>query len=178
MKHGVARFSIWEVPASIRRCGTPLKEECLLSGPRPTNSAYALAKIAGLEMCRHYRAQYGVLFTRPCRPTFMVRATIITPTILCPPALIRRFHEAKEKNLAEVCIWGLEAQARIAPRRRPSRRFAAFARCGGSARLGKLVREDQTILELAKLVKEVIGYTGKITHDLSKPDGTPIKGWT
>ena len=91
-----------------QRCGTTLEEECLLSGPlEPTNSAYALAKIAGLEMCRHYRAQYGVLFHSAMPTNLYGPGDNYHPDnshVL--PALIRRFHEAKEKNLAEVCIWG------------------------------------------------------------------------
>ena len=93
------------------------------------------------------------------------------------PALIRRFHEAKEKNLAEVCIWGTGK-----PRRELLHaddlaegllHLLAVEDPPDWVNLGSGV--DQTILELAKLVKDVVGYTGEITHDLSKPDGTPIK---
>ena len=88
-KHGVARFlNLGSSCIYPRDAEQPLREECLLSGPlEPTNSAYALAKIAGLEMCRHYRAQYGVLFHSAMPTNLYGPATIITPTILmsCPP---------------------------------------------------------------------------------------------
>ena len=151
----------------------------MLSGPlEPTNSAYALAKIAGLEMCRHYRAQYGVLFHSAMPTNLYGPGDNYHPDnshVL--PALIRRFHEAKEKNLAEVCIWGTGK-----PRRELLHaddlaegllHLLAVADPPDWVNLGS--GEDQTILELAKLVKDVVGYTGEITHDLSKPDGMPIK---
>ena len=108
-KHGVVRFlNLGSSCIYPRDAEQPLREECLLSGPlEPTNSAYALAKIAGLEMCRHYRAQYGVLFHSAMPTNLYGPGDNYHPDnshVL--PALIRRFHEAKEKNLAEVCIWG------------------------------------------------------------------------
>ena len=179
-KHGVARFlNLGSSCIYPRDAEQPLREECLLSGPlEPTNSAYALAKIAGLEMCRHYRAQYGVLFHSAMPTNLYGPGDNYHPDnshVL--PALIRRFHEAKEKNLAEVCIWGTGK-----PRREL---LHADDLAEGLLHLLEVEDppdwvnlgsgEDQTILELAKLVKEVVGYTGEITHDLSKPDGTPIK---
>lgn len=179
-KHGVARFlNLGSSCIYPRDAEQPLREECLLSGPlEPTNSAYALAKIAGLEMCRHYRAQYGVLFHSAMPTNLYGPGDNYHPDnshVL--PALIRRFHEAKEKNLAEVCIWGTGK-----PRREL---LHADDLAEGLLHLLEVEDppdwvnlgsgEDQTILELAKLVKDVVGYTGEITHDLSKPDGTPIK---
>ena len=179
-KHGVVRFlNLGSSCIYPRDAEQPLREECLLSGPlEPTNSAYALAKIAGLEMCRHYRAQYGVLFHSAMPTNLYGPGDNYHPDnshVL--PALIRRFHEAKEKNLAEVCIWGTGK-----PRREL---LHADDLAEGLLHLLEVEDppdwvnlgsgEDQTILELAKLVKEVVGYTGEITHDLSKPDGTPIK---
>ena len=179
-KHGVARFlNLGSSCIYPRDAEQPLREECMLSGPlEPTNSAYALAKIAGLEMCRHYRAQYGVLFHSAMPTNLYGPGDNYHPDnshVL--PALIRRFHEAKEKNLAEVCIWGTGK-----PRRELLHaddlaegllHLLAVEDPPDWVNLGSGV--DQTILELAKLVKEVVGYTGEITHDLSKPDGTPIK---
>jgi len=179
-KHGVARFlNLGSSCIYPRDAEQPLREECLLSGPlEPTNSAYALAKIAGLEMCRHYRAQYGVLFHSAMPTNLYGPGDNYHPDnshVL--PALIRRFHEAKEKNLAEVCIWGTGKP----------RRELLHADDLAEGLLYLLTVEDppdwvnlgsgqdQTILELAELVKDVVGYTGDITHDLSKPDGTPIK---
>ena len=179
-KHGVARFlNLGSSCIYPRDAEQPLREECLLSGPlEPTNSAYALAKIAGLEMCRHYRAQYGVLFHSAMPTNLYGPGDNYHPDnshVL--PALIRRFHEAKEKNLAEVCIWGTGK-----PRREL---LHADDLAEGLLHLLEVEDppdwvnlgsgEDQTILELAKLVKDVVGYTGEITHDLNKPDGTPIK---
>ena len=179
-KHGVVRFlNLGSSCIYPRDAEQPLREECLLSGPlEPTNSAYALAKIAGLEMCRHYRAQYGVLFHSAMPTNLYGPGDNYHPDnshVL--PALIRRFHEAKEKNLAEVCIWGTGK-----PRRELLHaddlaegllHLLAVEDPPDWVNLGSGV--DQTILELAKLVKDVVGYTGEITHDLSKPDGTPIK---
>ncbi len=179
-KHGVARFlNLGSSCIYPRDAGQPLREECLLSGPlEPTNSAYALAKIAGLEMCRHYRSQYGVLFHSAMPTNLYGPGDNYHPDnshVL--PALIRRFHEAKEKNLAEVCIWGTGKP----------RRELLHADDLAEGLLHLLSVEDppdwvnlgsgrdQTILELAELVKDVVGYKGEITHDLSKPDGTPIK---
>ena len=179
-KHGVARFlNLGSSCIYPRDAEQPLREECLLSGSlEPTNSAYALAKIAGLEMCRHYRAQYGVLFHSAMPTNLYGPGDNYHPDnshVL--PALIRRFHEAKEKNLAEVCIWGTGK-----PRRELLHaddlaegllHLLAVEDPPDWVNLGS--GEDQTILELAKLVKDVVGYRGEITHDLSKPDGTPIK---
>ena len=179
-QHGVRRFlnlgSSCIYPRDARQ---PLREECLLSGPlEPTNSAYALAKIAGLEMCRHYREQYGVLFHSAMPTNLYGPGDNYHPDnshVL--PALIRRFHEAKEKNLNEVCIWGTGK-----PRREL---LHADDLAEGLLYLLELEDppdwvnlgsgEDQTILELANMVKEVVGFSGEITHDLSKPDGTPNK---
>jgi GDP-L-fucose synthase len=179
-KYGVARFlNLGSSCIYPRDAEQPLREECLLSGPlEPTNSAYALAKIAGLEMCRHYRSQYGVLFHSAMPTNLYGPGDNYHPDnshVL--PALIRRFHEAKEKNLAEVCIWGTGKP----------RRELLHADDLAEGLLHLLAVEDppdwvnlgsgrdQTILELAELVKDVVGYKGEITHDLSKPDGTPIK---
>ena len=109
MEAWVARFlNLGSSCIYPRDAEQPLKEECLLSGPlEPTNSAYALAKIAGLEMCRHYRAQYGALFHSAMPTNLYGPGDNYHPDnshVL--PALIRRFHEAKEKHLDEVCIWG------------------------------------------------------------------------
>ena len=179
-KHDVARFlNLGSSCIYPRDAEQPLREECLLSGPlEPTNSAYALAKIAGLEMCRHYRAQYGVLFHSAMPTNLYGPGDNYHPDnshVL--PALIRRFHEAKERNLNEVCIWGTGK-----PRREL---LHADDLAVGLLHLLEVEDppdwvnlgsgEDQTILELANVVKDVVGYTGEITHDLSKPDGMPIK---
>ena len=157
----------------------PLREEALLTGPlEPTNSAYALAKIAGLEMCRHYRAQYGVLF-HSAMPTNLYgpgdNYHLENSHVL--PALINRFHDSKVRALPEVCIWGSG---------KPRRELLHVDDLADGlvhllgvddppdwVNLG--TGKDQTILELADMVRDVVGFDGDITHDLSKPDGTPIK---
>ncbi len=179
-QYGVRRFlNLGSSCIYPRDAHQPLREECLLSGPlEPTNSAYALAKIAGLEMCRHYREQYGVLFHSAMPTNLYGPGDNYHPDnshVL--PALIRRFHEANEKNLNEVCIWGTGK-----PRREL---LHADDLAQGLLHLLELEDppdwvnlgsgKDQTILELANMVKEVVGFSGEITHDLSKPDGTPIK---
>jgi GDP-L-fucose synthase len=156
-----------------------LQEESLLSGYlEPTNSAYAIAKIAGLEMCRHYRSQYGVLF-HSAMPTNLYgpgdNYHLENSHVL--PALLRRFHEAKEENLNEVSIWGTGKP----------RRELLYVDDLADGLLHLLGVEnppdwvnmgtgkDQTIEELTEVVKEVVGYKGRVINDLSKPDGSPVK---
>ena len=162
-----------------REAEQPLKEESLLTGPlEPTNSAYALAKIAGLEMCRHYRKQYGVLF-HSAMPTNLYGPgdNYHAQNSHVLPALIRRFHEAKKTGQSEVCIWGTGKP----------RRELLHADDLADALLFLLsvdnppdwinvgTGRDQTILELANLVKDITGFVGEITHDLTREDGTPVK---
>ena len=157
----------------------PLKEESLLTGPlEPTNSAYALAKIAGLEMCRHYRNQYGVMFHSAMPTNLYGQGDNYHPQnshVL--PALIRRFHEAKKSGASDVLLWGTGKP----------RRELLHADDLANALLFLLsidnpphwinvgTGKDQTILELANLVKNTLGFEGEITHDLTKADGTPVK---
>ncbi len=179
-KHKVGRFlNLGSSCIYPRDAEQPLREEALLTGPlEPTNSAYALAKIAGLEMCRHYRAQYGVLFHSAMPTNLYGPGDNYHPEnshVL--PALINRFHDAKERGLPEVCIWGSGK-----PRRELLHvddladgllHLLGIENPPDWVNLG--TGKDQTILELASMVKEVVGFNGEITHDLSKPDGTPIK---
>jgi GDP-L-fucose synthase len=179
-KHRVGRFlNLGSSCIYPRDAEQPLREDALLTGPlEPTNSAYALAKIAGLEMCRHYRAQYGVLF-HSAMPTNLYgpgdNYHLENSHVL--PALINRFHDAKERGLPEVCIWGTGK-----PRREllhVDDLAAGLLHLLGVDNPPDWVNlgtgKDQTILELAKMVGEEVGFAGEITHDLSKPDGTPIK---
>ena len=162
-----------------RDANQPLEEQSLLTGSlEPTNSAYALAKIAGLEMCRHYRTQYNVMFHSAMPTNLYGPGDNYHPKnshVL--PALLRRFHEAKISGLSEVMIWGTGKP----------RRELLHADDLANAMLFLLSIDnppdwinvgtgtDQSILELANIVKVVVGYEGDITHDLSKPDGTPVK---
>lgn len=157
----------------------PLKEEYLLTGPlEPTNEPYAIAKIAGIKMCDAYRAQYGCHFIS-VMPTnlYGYNDNYHPQNSHVLPALIRRFHEAKEQNLPDVTIWGTGS---------PKREFlfaddlaeACFYLMQhydeeGLVNIG--TGEDISIKDLAVLIKGIIGYEGAIKFDTSKPDGTPRK---
>lgn len=170
----------------------PIQESSLLtSALEPTNEAYAIAKIAGLKLCAYYRAQYGVLFHSAMPTNLYGPGDNYHPEnshVL--PALIRRFHEAKEQNSAEVSVWGTGT---------PLREFLyADDAAAGILHLLELENPpdwvnlgcgtDISIGDLAMLVKKVVGFSGKLTFDTSKPDGTPRKltdisliqstGWT
>jgi GDP-L-fucose synthase len=157
----------------------PLKEEYLLTGLlEPTNEPYAIAKIAGIKMCDAYRDQYGCNFISVMPTNLYGYNDNYHPNnshVL--PALIRRFHEAKEQNAPSVIIWGTGS---------PKREFL-FAddlaeACyylmknyneAGLVNIG--TGEDLPIKDLALLIKEIIGYEGGIQFDTTKPDGTPRK---
>ncbi|HEY8781023.1 MAG TPA: GDP-L-fucose synthase [Mucilaginibacter sp.] len=157
----------------------PLKEEYLLTGPlEPTNEPYAIAKIAGIKMCDAYRAQYGCNYIS-VMPTnlYGYNDNYHPQNSHVLPALIRRFHEAKEQNAPMVTIWGTGS---------PKREFL-FAddlaeACyflmqhydeEGLINIG--TGEDISIKDLALLIKRIVGYEGGINFDTSKPDGTPRK---
>ena len=157
----------------------PLLEDSLLSGPlEPTNEPYAIAKIAGIELCNAYRAQYGCNFIS-VMPTNLYGPNdnydLQNSHVL--PALIRKFHEAKKNRAPEVVLWGTG---------NPLREFlhvddladACFFLMQtwdepGIVNIGTGV--DLPVKDLALLIKEIVGYEGKIVHDLTKPDGTPRK---
>jgi GDP-L-fucose synthase len=157
----------------------PMPESCLLTGPlEPTNEAYAIAKIAGLKLCEYYRKQHGVLF-HSAMPTNLYgpgdNYHLQNSHVL--PALIRKFHEAKEAGLAEVVAWGTGS-----PRREFLHVDDLAAACTFLLRMENppdLINigtgTDVTIRELAGLVAEVAGFKGRIAWDASKPDGTPRK---
>lgn len=157
----------------------PIKEEYLLTGElEPTNEAYAVAKIAGIKMCQSYNHQYGTSFIS-AMPTNLYGPNdnfdIENSHVL--PALIRKFHEAKEINAPSVVVWGTG---------KPRREFLHVDDLADACLFlmhryddGRLVNigsgEDLTIEELALLVKEVVGYKGEIEFDTSKPDGMARK---
>jgi GDP-L-fucose synthase len=170
----------------------PMTEECLLSGPlEPTNEAYAIAKIAGLKLCQAYRRQYG--FDAICAmPTNLYgpgdNFSVEDSHVL--PALLRRFHEAKEDGAAEVVLWGSG---------QPRREFLYVDDLADACLFLMQHYADQrpinvgwgrdlTIAELAETVARVVGFSGTMRYDASKPDGTPRKlldttrltalGWT
>jgi GDP-L-fucose synthase len=162
-----------------RLCPQPMREEYLWTGPaEPTNEPYAVAKLAGISMCRAYHDQYGVNFIS------------VLPTNLYGPndnydpqqshlmgALIRKFHEAKLQNSPQVTLWGTGT---------PRREFMFVDDAADAAVfIAKNYRgkdpvnigwgRDLTILEIARVVQSVIGYAGEVVFDASKPDGSPRK---
>ncbi len=157
----------------------PLKEEYLLTGLlEETNEPYAIAKIAGIKMCESYKRQYGCNFIS-VMPTNMYgpndNYNLNNSHVL--PALIRKFHDAKENNLPFVEMWGTGT---------PMREFLHADDLGDACVFlmntyneEKFVNigsgTDLTIKDLALLIKDIVGYTGDIKLDLSKPDGTPRK---
>ena len=157
----------------------PLHEDALLTGLlEPTNEPYAIAKIAGIKLCDAYRAQYGCHFVSVMPTNLYGPNDNYHPQhshVL--PAMIRRFHEAKQQNAPDVTIWGTGT-----PRREFLHVDDLADACyylmqhydePGLVNIG--VGEDISILELAQLVQRIVGYTGGIRHDLTKPDGTPRK---
>ncbi len=162
-----------------REAPQPMAEESLLSSAlEATNEAYAIAKIASLKLCQYYRKQYGVLFHSAMPTNLYGPGDNYHPEnshVL--PALIRRFHEAKEEGQPSVTIWGT-GQAR--------REFLHVDDlAGGVLHLLQLddppdwinigFGEDVTIIEVAQLIKKIVDYNGEINFDTSKPDGTPRK---
>lgn len=174
----------------------PMKEEYLLTGPlEPTNRPYALAKIAGIEMCWSYNRQYGTKYLA-VMPTNLYgpgdNYNLENSHVI--PALIRKFHEAMRANAKAVAVWGTGTPKReflysedmsdacIYLMNLPDGSFDALLGSDETVS-GKFepplvnigVGNDVSIGELAILVKQVVGYTGEIIFDTSKPDGTPRK---
>jgi GDP-L-fucose synthase len=157
----------------------PMPEESLLTSPlEPTNEAYAIAKIAGLKLCQYYRKQFGVLF-HSAMPTNLYGPAdnyhLQNSHVL--PALIRKFHEAKEGNVPEVVAWGTGS-----PRREFLHVDDLADACAFLLRLDNPpdwinvgTGTDVTIKELTETIASVTGYNGRIVWDTSKPDGTPRK---
>lgn len=157
----------------------PLKEEYLLSGRlEETNEAYAIAKITGIKMCQAYNRQYGANFIS-VMPTNLYgpgdNFDLNTSHVL--PALIRKFHEAKIRQDEEVVVWGTGQ-----PRREFLHVDDLAAACiflmhnyDQSEIINIGTGKDISIADLAALVKNIVGYEGKIVYDHSKPDGTPRK---
>jgi GDP-L-fucose synthase len=173
----------------------PMKEEYLLTGElEVTNEAYAVAKIAGIRLCKHYNQQYGTNFIS-VMPTNLYgpNDNFDLETSHVMPALIRKFHEAKINKNPEVTIWGSGS---------PKREFLHVDDMADACvylmenydyqDIGEFVNigtgKDLSIKELAELIRDVVGYEGDIIYDSSKPDGTPRKlldvsklnglGWT
>jgi GDP-L-fucose synthase len=162
-----------------RLCPQPMKEEYLLDGKlEPTNEPYAVAKIAGIKMCQSYNRQYGTAFIA-LMPTNLYgpgdNFDLLDSHVI--PALIRKFHQAKVTKAPEVVIWGTGS---------PRREFLYVDDLADACLFlmegydeGEIINvgvgEDLPILELARQVAAVTGFTGQIGHDLEYPDGTPRK---
>jgi nucleoside-diphosphate-sugar epimerase len=172
-----------------RDAAQPLVEEALLTGPlEPTNEAYAIAKISGIKLCDSYNRQFDTDY-RSVMPTNLYGPNdqFYSENSHVLPALMARFHDAMRDGAQEVVIWGSG---------RPRREFlhvddladaclyvmgvdkAAYRQATGSTTLGHInvgSGEEVTIAELATMLAEVSGFSGKISHDPSRPDGTPRK---
>lgn len=189
--HGVKRLLFLGSSCSYPKLAPqPMKEEHLLTGLlEPTNEPYALAKIAGIKMCESYNRQYGTKFIA-VMPTNLYGPgdNFHLENAHVMPALIRRFHEAREARLPEVVVWGsgtpmreflfvddmadgccylmnlpeVQLKAELLNYPKP-----CFVNLGTGV--------DVTIRELAETISEVVGYQGRLTFDPSKPDGTPRK---
>ena len=160
----------------------PLKEEYLLTGElEVTNEAYAIAKIAGIRLCKHYNEQYGTNFISVMPTNLYGPDDNYDPeTSHAMAALIRKFHDAKVNDASQVVVWGTGS---------PMREFLHVADMADAcvylmenydvADIGEFVNigvgEDLTIRDLAELIKDIVGYEGEIVFDTSKPDGTPRK---
>jgi GDP-L-fucose synthase len=154
----------------------PIKEDALLTGPlEPTNEWYAIAKIAGIKLCQAYRKQYGrnYISVMPCnlygeRDNFDLMSSHVIP------ALIRKFHDAALAGRSTVTVWGSGAPLREFLHVRDLARGVVYCmnnyndyehiNCGAGM--------DISILELANIIKETVGFEGEIVMDDSKPDGT------
>ncbi len=157
----------------------PLKEESLLTGLlEDTNEPYAIAKITGIKMCEAYRAQYGCNFIS-AMPTnlygFNDNFNLQNSHVL--PALIRKFHEAKENNAAFVEVWGTGTPMREFLHADDLAEACVFLmqHYEGAGHINIGVGKDITIKTLAEMIKAEVGYQGEIRFDSSKPDGTPRK---
>ena len=157
----------------------PLKEEYLLTGDlEPTNEMYAIAKIAGIKMCDAYRSQYGCNFIS-IMPTNLYGTNdnfdLQNSHVL--PALLRKFHEAKLNNDPSVQVWGTGKARREFMHVTDLAKACLFLmeEYDEAGLINAGTGEDMTIEDLARTVRDIVGYEGGITFDTSKPDGTPRK---
>jgi GDP-L-fucose synthase len=172
-----------------RDCPQPMREEYLLTGPlEATNRPYALAKIAGIEMCWAYNRQYGTRFLAAMPTNLYGRGDnydLESSHVL--PALIRKVHEAKQQGNATVVLWGSGTPRREFLHADDLARALVFLASLDDAHFGALTDparcplinvgtgQDVTIREAAEVIAKVVGYGGDFVYDRSKPDGTPRK---
>jgi len=173
-----------------RQCPQPIQEDYLLSGPlEPTNRPYALAKIAGIELCWAFNRQFGTQYLA-VMPTNLFgpgdNYNLKTSHVI--PALIRKMHEAKVSDEAEMVVWGTGqprreflysedlADACVYVMNLPDEQFVPLVTSTQSAPIINIgCGEDLTIAELANMIAKVVGFKGRIHFDATKPDGTPRK---
>jgi GDP-L-fucose synthase len=173
-----------------KHAAQPLKEDYLLTGPlEPTNRPYALAKIAGIEMCWSYNRQYGTQFLA-AMPTNLFglsdRYDLHDSHVI--PALLRKMHEAKVNNAGEVVVWGSGAARREFLFSDDAADACVFLMNLTDEQLKPIVVHDEmrpivnigcgqdlTVREAAELIANVVGFSGRLVFDSSKPDGTPRK---
>lgn len=196
-KHGVTRLMFLGSSCIYPKMAPqPMREDCLLTGPlEPTNRPYALAKIAGIEMCWSYNRQYGTKYLAVMPTNLYGPGDNYHPeNSHVIPALLRKFHEAKQRGDRTVTIWGTGtprreflysddmADACVFLMNLPDDRYTSLLGSDES-KTGRFepplvnvgVGEDVTIKELAGLVGKVVGFDGELVFDTSKPDGTPRK---
>ena len=157
----------------------PMTEDALLTGPlEPTNEWYAVAKIVAIKLCEAYRKQHGDDFISVMPTNLYGPNDNYHPlNSHVPPALIRRFHEAKLSNAPTVTVWGTGTQRRefLAADDAADACVFVMKHYSDMGFLNIGTGEDLTIGEFAKVVSEVVGYKGKIVYDTSRPDGPPQK---
>lgn len=159
-----------------KECTQPMKEEYLLSGPlEPTNEAYAIAKIAGLKLCEFYRSQYGQNFIAAMPTNLYGPFDNFHPQnshVL--PALIRRFHEAKESEAKQVTVWGSGKPLRelLFVDDLAEALWVLMEKYESGEVINIGTGQGLSISEIANRVKEVVGFKGAIVFDKTKPDGT------
>ena len=165
-----------------KECPQPIKEEYLLSGYlESTNRPYALAKITGIELCESYNRQYNTNYiaVMPCN-LYGINDNYHAENAHVIPMIIRRFHEAKINNLKETVIWGSGTPLREFMCSDDLAEACIYLMENKDAKdIGKFINigsgKEVTIKELAELIKKVVGFTGEIKLDRSKPDGTMRK---
>jgi GDP-L-fucose synthase len=196
-RHGVARLLFLGSSCIYPKFAPqPLNERSLLTGPlEPTNRAYALAKIAGIELCWSFNRQYGTRFTAAMPTNLYGPGDNYHPEHShVIPGLIRKFHQARERGADTVTVWGTGtprreflysddlADACVFLMNLPEDRYAALLGSDEVA-TGEFVPplvnvgvgEDVTIAELAAMIAQTVGFPGRIAYDPTKPDGTPRK---
>ncbi len=160
----------------------PMKEEYLLSDYlEKTNEGYALAKICGIKLCNYYNREYGTNYmsVMPCN-LYGIGDNYHPQNAHVIPMLIRRFHEAKEQNLSETTVWGTGTPRREFLFADDLAEAVVFLMENKDAKdIGEFINIgsgfDMPISEIVELIKETVGYKGKLVYDKTKPDGTMLK---